>query len=133
MKLKIKYADHVEAIAAAPEGEHFRLAGHSLFLPLAPGDLVSAEDGVITGVLDCAQVFMVEAYFPINTAAEIVRDKAKEWATATDVTQPTALTVILSSCSREWIEDEVRPAVWWVELIRVPGAHFDYRQEVLKA
>lgn len=133
MKLKIQYADHVEAIEAEPEGEHYRLKGHSMFLPLAPGDVVAAKDGVITGVVSQEPVFMVEAYFPINTPAEQVRDKAKEWALATDVTQPTALTVLLSSQSHQWIKDVVEPAVWWVELIRTPGAEFNYEQEVQQA
>lgn len=133
MKLKVIYPDHVEAIQAEPSGENFRLLGHSLFLPLAPGDIVSARDGAITGVISSAPVFMIEAYFPINTPPEEVRQKAKEWGAATHVTMPTALTVILSSKSREWIEEVVRPAVWWLEMIRVPGNEFNYQQEVQQA
>lgn len=133
MKLKINYEDHVEAINAEQVGSFYRLTSHSMFLPLSPGDMVRAEDGVITGVVSTEPVFMVEAYFPINTPAEVVRAKAREWGLATNVTQPTALTVLVSSLSRRWIEDVVKPAVWWVELIRVPGTEINYTQEVQQA
>lgn len=133
MKLKIRYADHVEAIEAEPVGERYRLKGHSMFLPLAPDDLVTAENGVISGVVELAPVFMVEAYFSINTPPEHVVAKAKQWRAATYVTQPTALTVLISSQSRDWIEEVVQPEVWWVELIRFPGSEFNFSRAVQEA
>lgn len=128
MKLKIKFPDHIEAVDAAPDGDNFRLTQHAYFLPLAPGDIVTAEDGWITGVVTSEPVFMVQAYFPINTPPELVRAKCKEWRAATDVCQATALTALISSRSHEWIRDVVEPEVWWVELLRVPGAEVDVRQ-----
>ena len=133
MKLKIRYADHVEAVNAEQVGDNYQLKGHSMFLPLAPGDVVRAENGVVTGVVELAPVFMVEVYFAINTPAEHVVSWAKEWRAATDVTQPTNLTLLISSRSRQWIEEVVQPHVWWVELIRVPGQEFNFNAAVTKA
>lgn len=133
MKLKIKYPDHTEAIDAEPCEQGFRLKGHSLFLPLGPGDVVTADRGIVTGVVSTEPVFMVEAYFPINTPAEHVRAMAQRWRAATYVTQPTALSVLISSLSLQWVRDVVEPNVWWVDLLRVPGQPVDYRKEVQDA
>jgi hypothetical protein len=133
MKIKIVYPEHIEALDVEPVGENFRLKQHSYFLPLAPGDIVSAKDGKVTGVITQQPVFMIEAFFPINTPPEHVRQKAREWRQATDVTQPTALTVLVTSTSHEWLKDTIEPAVWWVELLRVPNQEIDFREKVQQA
>jgi hypothetical protein len=128
-KLKINYPDHVEAVDAVPHGDHWRLTRHSYFMPLAPGDIVAAdEDRNITGVVEQRDdLFVVEAYFPIETKPEAVRAKAEEWRRATDVTQPTALTVMVSSTSHKWITDEVEPhATFDLQIIRTPGQTIDF-------
>lgn len=128
MKLKIKFPDHIEAVDAVPDGENFRMTQHGYFVPLAPGDVVTAEDGWITGVVSQEPVFMIQAYFPINTPPEVVRAKCDEWRTATDVTRATALTALITSRSHQWLTDVIEPQVWWVELLRVPGATIDVTQ-----
>lgn len=128
MKLKIKFPDHTEAVGAVPDGDNFRLTQHAYFVPLAPGDIVTAEDGWITGVVSQEPVFMVQAYFPINTPPEYVRAKCAEWQTATDVTRATALTALITSQSHQWLKDVIEPEVWWVELLRVPGAVVDIKE-----
>lgn len=133
MKIKIEYPEHVEALTVEPAGEHFRLKQHSYFLPLTPGDILSAVDGVVTGVVEQQPVFMIEAFFPINTPPEHVRQKAREWRMATDVTMPTALTLLISSTSHQWLKDTIEPAVWWVELVRAPNQAIDFRDKVAKA
>lgn len=136
MKLKINYPDHVEAVSAEPHGEHYRITRHSYFLPLAPGDIVSADaDLNVTGIVEQRNdLFIVEAYFPINTKPEVVRARAQEWRRATDVTQTTALTVLVSSTSHKWITDEVEPhATFDMQLIRTPGQTVNFHDRVKQA
>lgn len=130
MRLKIVYPDHVEALKAEPHGEFYRLREHSSYLPIAAGDIVSADGRQITGVVEAAPVFMVEAYFPIDTPPEVVRRWARTWRAATDVTQPTGLTLLISSQSHRWLSEVVEPVVWWMELVRAPGAEFDFTAAV---
>lgn len=133
MKLKINFPEHVEAVDVVPHGEHYKLTKHSYFLPLAPGDIVTAADDVVTGVVHQEPVFIVEAFFAIGTPPETVRAKAREWARATHVTQSTALTVLVSSTSHQWITDVVEPEAWDMQLVRTPGQTFDFKEKVAQA
>lgn len=136
MKLKISYPEHVEAISVVPDGEHYRLTKHSYFLPLAPGDVVSAdEDGYVTGIVEQRDdLFVVEAFFALGTRPEHVRAVAAQWRRATDVTQSTALTVLVSSTSHAWITDEVEPhASFDMQLVRTPGQTINFEERVRQA
>lgn len=132
IELRIDYPTFREYVAAEPEGTSYRLTAHSLLIPLAPGDLVTTEGGVLTGVDTLAETFTIEAYFPVTTQPRVVAEKAAEWARATWVTRSTMLTVLVTSSSHAWLQEVVAddPLVQFVDPIRVPSQAFSFEQAV---
>lgn len=114
----------------------YRLTSFSEHLPLVPGDEVSASgEDVVTGVERLADdVFVVEAYFKMYVDERSVALCAAEWSRDAYAQQSSALTVSVAASLR-WLEDRVRdhPDVARVELIRLPGQTFSFREAVRNA
>lgn len=103
-------------------GDHFMLAQHSQFLPLGPGDVVTAADGLLTDVVSLAAVYVVDVFIDHHRADEEATQRFENWRRDVDVTQTSTLTARISTVTREWVDRTVvpDPAVFHIDLMRRP-------------
>lgn len=133
---RIVYPEFSERLACEPEALGVvRLAEFSDHLALAPGDVVSVNDeGVVTGVLETADGWLVEAHFHMEMDTNLILHAADEWravATAVQVGLPgepleesvLMRSVFVLSTDEAWLNREVRGHSWveYAQTRREPG------------
>lgn len=117
------------------------LASHATLIPLAPGDWVTLDGDVVTGVEVLERIFTVEVAFHVpadlpaftrpteeHRSMRAVAQTLAEWErTGAHVTRTTNFTALVSS-SDPWLAGQIpgHQFVEYAELIRQPGMAFDF-------
>lgn len=111
------------------------LKQHARNMPLAPGDVVTHHDGVVTSVVQYALTWLIEVEFklpanltfmqalPSNDKAIVkIEATVAGWQRDAYVTKHSGFTYLVSAPDRDWIKDKVQssPYVDHMELVRYP-------------
>lgn len=137
-----------DQLQAAGHGARAVLKQHAVFLPLAPGDIVTIRGGdQVTGVEWLAPLCTIDVSFyvpadvpafhtptPEHRSMKAVERVLEEWRTTLAVTRTTNFNALVSAPSMEQLE-EVRSHqyVEWSEVIREPGMPFDFEFAIKSA
>jgi hypothetical protein len=106
--------------AVSNENDRYELREHSTFAPLGPGDVVACDGVKVVEVVRLEPIHTVEAtlHLPVGVmfghtfadehpAMRAVQECYEEWKRAAWVTRNTAFSFLVSSQTRDWLEDNV--------------------------
>jgi hypothetical protein len=120
---------HTEVLPARwLDDNRFELASHSLFIPLGPGDVVTATYGLVTGVARHAEDWVIEVFIDHRFSDDYAAELFVRWQRDVRLTETSPLTCRISSSTREWVDRNVVSCggLDFIDVLRQPMQIIDF-------